>query len=46
MMKKFCGAANPNIDKAVDLLRTYEASARDKYLNAKKSTAKSTTKST
>lgn len=23
MMKKFCGAANPNIDKAVDLLRTY-----------------------
>jgi hypothetical protein len=23
MMKKFCRGANPNIDKAVDLLRTY-----------------------
>jgi hypothetical protein len=41
MMKKFCEAANPNIDKAVDLLRiTYEASARDKYLTAKKSTTR------
>ncbi len=29
-MKLFCGAANPNIDKAVGLLRTYEATARDK----------------
>jgi hypothetical protein len=40
MMEKLCGAANQNIDKAFDLLRTYEASARDKYLNAKKSTAR------
>jgi len=39
-MKCFCGAANPNIDKAVGLLITYEASARDKYENAKKSTAR------
>jgi len=31
----FCGAANPNIDKAVGLLITYEASARDKYENEK-----------
>jgi len=38
-MKCFCGAANPNIDKAVGLLITYdEASARDKYENAKKKT--------
>jgi len=41
MMKKFCEAANPNIDKAVDLLRiTYEASACDKYLTAKISTTR------
>ena len=34
--------ANPNIDKAVSLLITYEASARDKYENAKKSNARAT----
>jgi hypothetical protein len=36
-----CGAANPNIDKAVSLLITYETSARDKYENAKRSSARS-----
>ena len=39
-MKCFCGAANTIIDKAVGLLITYEASARDKYENAKKSNAR------
>ena len=31
-MKHFCGAADPNIDKAVSLLQMYELDARDKYL--------------
>ncbi len=35
-MKKFCGASNPNIDKAVRLLQQYEATSTDKYNNAKK----------
>ena len=39
-MKCFCGAANPNIDKAVNLLRSYETTSEAKYKNAKKSTAK------
>jgi hypothetical protein len=39
-MKVFCGASNPNIDKAVRLLQQYEATASDKYTNAKKATAK------
>ena len=39
-MKKFCGAANPNIRKAVELLCVYEAIAKDKYRNAKKENAK------
>ena len=39
-MKVFCGAADPNIDKAVGLLQQFEAAASDKYINAKKSTAK------
>ena len=34
-MKNFCGAADPNIDKAAGLLQMYELDARDKYLNAK-----------
>ena len=34
-MKNYCGAASPQIDKAVELLRTYEITARDKYNNAK-----------
>ncbi len=28
-MKKFCGASNPNIDKAVRLLQQYEATSTD-----------------
>ena len=40
MMKKFCGAADPNIDKAVSLLKQYETTAKDKYNNAKKETAR------
>ena len=39
-MKLFCGAANPNVDKAVRLLQQYETTSSDKYNNAKKSTAK------
>ena len=39
-MKKFCGAADPNIDKAVSLLKQYETTAKDKYNNAKKETAR------
>jgi len=39
-MKLFCGAANPNVDKAVRLLQQYETTSSDKYKNAKKSTAK------
>ena len=39
-MKNFCGAANPQTEKAVGLLRQYERTARDKYLNAKKFTAR------
>ena len=34
-MKNFCGATDPNIDKASGLLQKYELEARDKYLNAK-----------
>jgi len=32
-MKYFCGAADPNIDKAVGLLQMYELDAREKYLD-------------
>ena len=39
-MKSFCGAADPQIDKAVRLLRQYEKTASDKYLNAKKPNAR------
>lgn len=39
-MKHYCGAANPNIYKAVKLLKTYEITAEATYKNAKKSTAK------
>ncbi len=39
-MKNFCGASNPNIDKAVQLLQQFECTASDKYLNAKKASAK------
>jgi hypothetical protein len=39
-MKLFCGAANPNVDKAVRLLQQYETTSSDKYKNAKKMTAK------
>ena len=39
-IKNFCGAANPQIEKAMGLLHQYERNARDKYLNAKKSTAR------
>ena len=35
-MRLYCGASDPNIDKASDLLRQYESTARDKYVNAKK----------
>ena len=38
-MKLFCGAADPKINKACNLLRTHESSATDKYNNSKKSTA-------
>ncbi len=30
-MKLFCGAANPNVDKAVHLLQQYETTSSDKY---------------
>jgi len=30
-MKLFCGAAQPNISKAVKLLRQYETTAHEKY---------------
>ena len=39
-MKNLCGAENPQIEKTVDLVRQYERTARNKYLNAKKSTAR------
>ena len=39
-MKSFCGAADPQIDKVVGLLRQYEETARDKYLNAKRPNAR------
>ena len=39
-MKNFCGASNPNKDKAVRLLQQYESTASDKFKNAKKSIAK------
>ena len=39
-MRLYCGASDPNIDKASDLLRQYESTARDKYVNAKKVNAK------
>ena len=37
---KIFGAADPQIDKAFGLLRQYEKTARDKYLNAKKQNAR------
>ncbi len=36
----YCGAANPNMDKAVKLLKTFETNVEATYKNAKKSTAK------
>jgi len=39
-MKLFCGAGNPNIDKAIRLLQQYEATSSYKYRNAKKSTSR------
>jgi len=39
-MKCYCGAANPNMDKVVKLLKTFETTAEATYKNAKKSTAK------
>jgi len=39
-MKLFCGAAQPNISKAVKLLRQYETTAHDKYKNAQKQNAR------
>ena len=33
-MKLHCGAAEPKIDKAVELLQTWEATASDRYNNA------------
>ena len=39
-MKCYCGAANPNMDKAVKLLKTFETTKEATYKNAKKSTAK------
>ncbi|CAF1097749.1 unnamed protein product [Brachionus calyciflorus] len=44
-MKLYCGAANPNIDKAVRLLQQHESASSDKYKNAKKKTAKAPYKS-
>ena len=38
-MKLFCGACEPHIDKAADLLRQRESTASDKYKNAKKQNA-------
>ncbi|CAF0977591.1 unnamed protein product, partial [Brachionus calyciflorus] len=35
-MKRYCGGANPNIDKAVRLLQQYESASSDNYKNAKK----------
>ena len=40
LTKIYCGAANPNIIKPVKLLHQYEITARDKYINATKVTAK------
>ena len=39
-MKKNDRSADPNIDKASNLLRQYESTARDKYVNAKKANAR------
>ncbi len=39
-MKKFCGSANPDIGKAVDLLRLHEQTAALKFKNAMKANAK------
>ena len=39
-MRLFCGAAKPNIGKAVKLLQQYETTATDKYKNATKRYAK------
>ncbi len=30
-MKKYCGATNPNVVKAVRLLQQYETTSKDKY---------------
>ena len=38
-MRIFCGAAQPDISKAVRLLRIYETTAHDKYKNAQKKSA-------
>ena len=39
-MKIFCRAADPQTSKTVSLLRQYEKTAMDKYLNAKKQNAR------
>ncbi len=39
-MKKYCGAADPDMDKSVKQIKTFEVSARNKYENATKSNAK------
>ena len=35
-MNLYCGAANPNIIKATDLLNQYDSMSVNKYINAKK----------
>ena len=39
-MKSFCDAADPQIHKTVGVLRQYEKTDKDKYLNAKKPNAR------
>ena len=38
-MNNFCGAADPNIDKAVKLLQQYDVVSYNKFKNAQKETA-------
>ena len=39
-MNLYCGAANPNIIKATDLLNQYDSMSVNKYINAKKITVR------
>ena len=39
-MNLACGAANPEVNKSVALLKTHESTARDKYYNAQKINAR------